>query len=62
MSFLLNGVHRNPRTVKLPDARPIVKKYRAKFALLASQRLEELSGAKNALLSTQIGDTAPNDE
>ena len=51
--FLLNGVHRNPRTVKLPDARPIAKKYKAKFILLASQRLEALSGAKNALLSTQ---------
>jgi murein DD-endopeptidase MepM/ murein hydrolase activator NlpD len=24
--FLLNGVHRNPRTVKLPDAKPIAKK------------------------------------
>jgi murein DD-endopeptidase MepM/ murein hydrolase activator NlpD len=59
--FLLNGVHRNPRTVKLPDARPIEKKYKAKFILLAEQRLKVLSGAKNALLSTQENDVAPND-
>ena len=59
--FLLNGVHRNPRTVKLPDARPIAKKYKAEFMLLANQRLEALSGAKNALLSTQASDIATND-
>ncbi len=59
--FLLNGVHRNPRTVKLPDARPIAKKYKAKFLLLADERLTALSGAKNALLSTQASDIATND-
>ena len=51
--FLLNGVHRNPRTVKLPDARPIEKKYKANFLLVAKERLKALLGAKNALLSTQ---------
>jgi murein DD-endopeptidase MepM/ murein hydrolase activator NlpD len=51
--FLLNGVHRNPRTVKLPDAKPIAKKYKAEFALIAKQRLHALVGAKNALLATQ---------
>lgn len=59
--FLLNGVHRNPRTVKLPDARPIAKKYKAKFLLLADERLMALSGAKNALLSTQASDIATNE-
>jgi len=59
--FLLNGVHRNPRTVKLPDAKPIAKKYKAEFTLLAGKRLEALSGAKNALLSTQESDVATND-
>ncbi|MFQ3266565.1 MAG: hypothetical protein ACI9VL_000298, partial [Colwellia sp.] len=59
--FLLNGVHRNPRTVKLPDARPIEKKYKAKFTLLAAQRLKALSGAKNALLSTQENAIAANE-
>jgi len=60
--FLLHGVHRNPRTVKLPDATPIAKKYKAEFTLLAGKRLEALSGAKNALLSTQKSDIAPNEE
>ncbi|MBA6263242.1 MAG: peptidoglycan DD-metalloendopeptidase family protein [Colwellia sp.] len=51
--FLLNGVHRNPRTVKLPDAKPINKKYKAEFAVLSSQRLMELSGSRQALLAMQ---------
>lgn len=51
--FVLNGVHRNPRTVKLPDAKPINKKYKDEFALLASQRLMELSGSRQALLAMQ---------
>ncbi|PCI59166.1 MAG: peptidase M24 [Gammaproteobacteria bacterium] len=49
--FLVNGVHRNPRTVKLPDARPIAKKYRIAFKLLASKRLKELEGSKRTLLA-----------
>jgi len=51
--FVLNGVHRNPRTVKLPDAKPINKKYKTEFNVLASQRLMELSGSKQALLAMQ---------
>lgn len=49
--FLLNGVHRNPRTVKLPDAKPIAKKYRTEFTALAKRRLQELVGSKNAMLT-----------
>ena len=56
--FLLNGVHRNPRTVKLPDAQPIAKKYKAEFLLLADERLKALAGAKNAQHSTQDIDLA----
>jgi murein DD-endopeptidase MepM/ murein hydrolase activator NlpD len=51
--FLLNGVHRNPRTVKLPDAKPINKKYKDEFTVLANQRLMELSGSRQALLAMQ---------
>lgn len=51
--FLLNGVHRNPRTVKLPDANPINKKYKQEFLLLAEQRLAELDSAKRTLLVMQ---------
>ena len=59
--FLLNGVHRNPRTVKLPDAQPIAKKYKKQFSLIAEQRLASLSGIKNAQLSTQDSNIATND-
>jgi murein DD-endopeptidase MepM/ murein hydrolase activator NlpD len=51
--FLLNGVHRNPRTVKLPDAKPISSKYRKAFNTIAAQRLAELSGSRQALISMQ---------
>ncbi|MDX2370537.1 MAG: peptidoglycan DD-metalloendopeptidase family protein [Colwellia sp.] len=49
--FLLNGVHRNPRTVKLPDAKPIAKKYKKEFTTLAKKRIEALVGSKNAMSS-----------
>ncbi|SEK99857.1 Murein DD-endopeptidase MepM and murein hydrolase activator NlpD, contain LysM domain [Colwellia chukchiensis] len=57
--FLLNGVHRNPRTVKLPDAKPISSKYRAEFDAIAKQRLAELSGSRRAMLAMQ--DTEKNE-
>jgi murein DD-endopeptidase MepM/ murein hydrolase activator NlpD len=49
--FLVNGIHRNPRTVKLPDAKPIAKKYKTEFTTLAKKRLQALKGSKNAMLS-----------
>jgi len=49
--FLLNGVHRNPRTVKLPDAKPIAKKYKTEFSALAKKRIQALTGSKNTMLS-----------
>ncbi|MDN3653347.1 peptidoglycan DD-metalloendopeptidase family protein [Thalassotalea ponticola] len=49
--FLLNGVHRNPRTVKLPDAQPIAKKYKQEFTELASNMLGQLEGSKQALIA-----------
>ncbi len=54
--FLVSGVHRNPRTVKLPEATPIAASKKAIFAtqttpLLA--RLKQLGG-------TQIASTSPN--
>lgn len=51
--FLLNGVHRNPRTVKLPDAKPIAKKYKAEFTALAQTRMKELDGSRVAFLAMQ---------
>ncbi len=49
--FLLNGVHRNPRTVKLPDALPINKQYKDEFTASATQLLTELQGSKRTLLA-----------
>jgi len=51
--FLLNGVHRNPRTVKLPNANPLHKKHKAEFAALAEKRLAELAGSRQAMLTMQ---------
>jgi len=62
--FLLNGVHRNPRTVKLPDAKPIAKKYKAEFIALAKKRIQALTGSKSAMLSltTAAIDTQASDD
>lgn len=40
--FLVNGVHRNPRTVKLPDAEPIDDKYREQFMAMSQPLLRQL--------------------
>jgi len=40
--YRLNGVHRNPRTVKLPKAEPIKDEYKEKFLAEAQPLLDEL--------------------
>jgi len=50
-------VHRNPRTVKLPDAKPIAKKYKAEFIALAKKRIQALAGSKSAMLSLSTTET-----
>ena len=57
--FLVNGKHRNPRTVKLPDAKPIAKKHKAAFDVLAQQRLNDLQGSRVALLAKNGEVVAP---
>lgn len=54
--YRLNGVHRNPRTVDLPDAEPIAGKYRARFLATAAPILQELEQFK----STQVVSVAFN--
>ncbi len=52
--YRLNGVHRNPRTVKLPQADPIKEEYRADFMAAAKPILDQLLKYKSlqvALLS-----------
>jgi murein DD-endopeptidase MepM/ murein hydrolase activator NlpD len=50
--YRLNGVHRNPRTVQLPQADPIADKYRDQFLAAAGPILEELENFKNTQLAT----------
>jgi murein DD-endopeptidase MepM/ murein hydrolase activator NlpD len=45
--YRLNGVHRNPRTVDLPDAKPIDEQYRKKFMAVAAPILKELEQYKS---------------
>jgi murein DD-endopeptidase MepM/ murein hydrolase activator NlpD len=46
--YRLNGVHRNPRTVKLPQAEPIAEKYREQFLAAAHPILRELEKYKTS--------------
>ena len=50
--YRLNGVHRNPRTVKLPQADPIASEYRQRFFATAAPLLEELEQFRNTQLAT----------
>jgi murein DD-endopeptidase MepM/ murein hydrolase activator NlpD len=54
--YRLNGVHRNPRTVELPDADPIDAAYRDQFMATAEPILRELEQFK----STQAASLAYN--
>lgn len=49
--FLVDGVHRNPRTVKLPKAEPIAKSERAKFMTIADHYLAQLQNNKRIMLA-----------
>lgn len=40
--FRVNGVHRNPLTVKLPKAEPIPERYKADFELMTTPKLAQL--------------------
>ncbi|MGI9201901.1 MAG: peptidoglycan DD-metalloendopeptidase family protein [Woeseiaceae bacterium] len=50
--YRINGVHRNPRTVELPQAAPIADKYRQKFLAASRPILEELEDFKRTQLAT----------
>lgn len=49
--FLVDGVHRNPRTVKLPKAKPIAKKDAEAFKQIASVRIGQLQNNKRIMLA-----------
>ncbi len=49
--FLVDGVHRNPRTVELPKALPIAKEERERFMEIAAIRQEQLDNNKRIMLA-----------
>ena len=51
--FLVDGVHRNPRTVDLPKALPIDPKQRDVFMQIAEQRLAQLGTSRRIMLAMQ---------
>lgn len=50
--YRLNGAHRNPRTVSLPDAEPIKDEYRQRFLTEAAPILEELERFKSTRVAS----------
>lgn len=50
--YRLNGVHRNPRTVSLPQAEPIEEQYREQFLATVEPILEELEQFKRTLVAS----------
>lgn len=51
--FIVNGVHRNPRTIKLPKAQSIAKKDKAKFMAISDQLMAKLEHNKQIQLAMQ---------
>ncbi|WP_422490365.1 OapA family protein [Endozoicomonas sp. ALE010] len=51
--FRVNGVHRNPMTVKLPDAAPIAKNEMANFRKKSELMIARLEKHRETLLATQ---------
>ena len=51
--FRLNGVHRNPLTVKLPDAAPLPKQYREDFKLATENLIAQLELVKTRTVALQ---------
>jgi murein DD-endopeptidase MepM/ murein hydrolase activator NlpD len=49
--FLVNGIHKNPRTVPLPKARPVPSGERARFAAVAQRLIATLDGQRKTRLA-----------
>jgi murein DD-endopeptidase MepM/ murein hydrolase activator NlpD len=52
--YLVNGVHKNPRTVRLPDAAPISDGYRAEFLTQSGQLFAKLDRAGAAQVASAL--------
>jgi murein DD-endopeptidase MepM/ murein hydrolase activator NlpD len=60
--FLLNGVHRNPRTVALPKADPLKKTQLAKFHQQAAPVLSQLSRLESASMYANNSPASAGDQ
>jgi murein DD-endopeptidase MepM/ murein hydrolase activator NlpD len=54
--YRVNGIHKNPRTVQLPDAAPLPAEYRADFQSRAGVLLADLEQARGAAVATAPAD------
>jgi murein DD-endopeptidase MepM/ murein hydrolase activator NlpD len=52
--FRINGTHRNPLTVKLPDAAPIQAEYKAEFMQQSQQLLAQLDLFKRTQVASNL--------
>ncbi len=52
--YRVSGVHRNPRTVKLPQAEPIPTKYKTAFLAHAENRLKKLALVRDTRLAASF--------
>ena len=50
--YRVNGVHRNPRTVTLPDAEPIAEEYREEFMTISKPIIRELDQYKSTKVAS----------
>lgn len=55
--FLVSGVHRNPRTVKLPQATPLQGQEKQLFSQQAQQIIAQLASKERVLLAKATADT-----
>ncbi|UTW46700.1 peptidoglycan DD-metalloendopeptidase family protein [bacterium SCSIO 12696] len=59
--FLVNGVHRNPRTVKLPQAKPIAEKHKAEFLKQTQPLIASLAKHRDQNQLAQLGKPKKNE-
>ena len=60
--YRVNGIHRNPRTVRLPDAAPIPAAYLADFQLKAGVLLVELERGRDMTVAAIPADGAESND
>jgi murein DD-endopeptidase MepM/ murein hydrolase activator NlpD len=59
--FRVNGVHKNPLTVKFPNAAPIPKKFRQNFEETALERLQTMAKLKRQQTLAQSETDTPTE-